>query len=126
MIRGIGTDIIEVSRIRGSIERFADRFLERLFTDKERRYCASHPFQERHYAGRFAAKEAIAKALGTGIGADLSWHDMEIVNDAAGKPMMVPSPRLAERLGKSTIVLSISHCHHYATATALWTRAPDE
>lgn len=124
MIRGIGTDIIENARILKSILRYGRQFLDRLFTQREQEYCNRHVHKERHYAGRFAAKEAIAKALGTGIGKELAWHDIEILNDAAGKPEVIPSPRLAERLQGDAIILSVSHCHDYATAVALWEERP--
>ncbi|NGX62394.1 MAG: Holo-[acyl-carrier-protein] synthase, partial [Chlamydiae bacterium] len=93
-LRGVGTDIIEVSRIRIALERHGDRFLERIFTEKERAYSkrASDPIP--HLAGRFAAKEAIVKALGTGIGKEVSWQEVEILNDPLGKPEVYLSPRL--------------------------------
>ncbi|MBN4067298.1 holo-ACP synthase [Simkania negevensis] len=122
MIYGIGTDIIEVERVRQAIERHRGRFLERLFTEAERRYCEVHADSVVHYAGRFAAKEAIAKALGTGFGKDLGWHDVEIINEKSGKPLAIIKGKREESLAADIVVhLSISHCRSYATATAVIT-----
>ncbi|MCF7852871.1 MAG: holo-ACP synthase [Simkaniaceae bacterium] len=116
---GLGTDIIEISRIRDSIEEFEDKFLDRLFTPKEKEYCERHRDPAIRYAGRFAAKEAISKALGTGFGAELHWHDIEIVNDEKGKPSVHFSSSLLQNHPDLKIELSISHCHTYAVAVAL-------
>ena len=88
-ILGIGVDVVEIARIAASIERHGERFLARLFTEEERSYCSSSRFPERFFAGRFAAKEAISKALGTGIGADLGWLDMEVRRLSSGAPWLV-------------------------------------
>jgi len=121
MIQGLGTDIIEISRIQQSISRHEQRFLDRLFTLQEQQYCLKHRESARHFAGRFAAKEAIVKALGTGFRDGISWLDIEIQNDAAGKPCVILSKSLKEAFNKPNILLSISHCREYATATAvLW------
>lgn len=114
-MKGLGSDIIEVERIEASIQRYGDRFLERLFTTAEQAYCNRFRDAARHYAGRFAAKEAIAKALGTGFGDQLSWLDIEILNDEQGKPI----PHLREGILKGTLELSISHCKAYALAVAI-------
>lgn len=119
MIHGIGTDIIEIKRIEKAIERHGQRFLDRLFTPNEQTYCRRYRDASRHFAGRFAAKEAVAKALGTGFREELGWSDFEIVNDAQGKPHVVLNPRLKESLAGIEILVSISHSHDYATAFAL-------
>ncbi len=119
MIHGIGNDIIEIKRIETAIQRHGQRFLDRLFSPNEQAYCQRHRFAARHFAGRFAAKEAIAKALGIGFGEDLSWSDIEITNDVRGKPVVVFSPKLMESLGDLKVSISISHCEEYATAFAL-------
>lgn len=119
MIHGIGTDIIEVKRIERAISRHGKRFLDRLFSPNEQAYCLRHCDAARHFAGRFAAKEAIAKALNTGFREELGWHDIEILNDAQGKPTIIPSPRLKANLGHLELLVSISHCHEYATAFAI-------
>jgi holo-[acyl-carrier protein] synthase len=115
MIQGLGTDIIEVERIRRSIKEHGLHFLNRLFTQKEQDYCYKFQDPAPHFAGRFAAKEAIAKALGTGFGEELGWHDIEIGNDEKGKPIVT----LSEKVKRGKVFLSISHCVNYATATAI-------
>lgn len=119
MTRGIGTDIIEINRVGGIIEKYRDRFLDRIFTKREQEYCLRHSKYPQHFAGRFAAKEAIAKALGHGIGSEIGWLDIEILNDPQGKPAVMLSPDLRSRLGEPKILLSISHSKEYATAVAL-------
>lgn len=116
---GVGTDIIEVERIAASIERQGQRFLDRLFTPNEQEYCQRHRESARHYAGRFAAKEAIVKAFGTGISQEITWTDLEIINDERGRPEVQIRGELTERLQNCEIKVSISHCKEYATATAL-------
>lgn len=111
-VSGIGTDIIEIRRIRDVIERHGQRFLDRHFTRKEQLYCLEMEDGAIRFAGRFAAKEALLKALGTGIG-EASWLDFEILPDDSGKPIVHTS------LNNPTFLLSISHCREYATATAL-------
>lgn len=110
----LGTDIIEVERIQAAIENYGDRFINRLFTQKEKEYCLKRKNASKHLAGRFAAKEAIAKALGTGIGKEIGWKDIEILNDERGKPFVYIKHRK-----RDDISLSISHCHSYAVATAV-------
>ena len=86
MIKGIGIDIIEVSRIKSMMEKYGDKFFKRILTDNEIDYCKSFPNAELHFAGRFASKEAYSKAIGTGISKDFGWKDIEILNDQRGKP----------------------------------------
>jgi phosphopantethiene--protein transferase domain len=124
-IQGLGTDIIEIDRVRKSIERHGMHFLNRLFTQREQDYCYKFKDPVPHFAGRFAAKEAIVKALGTGFGSHVSWHDIEVLNDERGKPIAKVSSQVFEDLGKSEeergeVLVSISHCEAYATATAVW------
>lgn len=122
MILGIGTDIVEVNRIKKVAERYMDRFLNRIFTSYEQEYCFKYKEPAIHFAGRFAAKEAIAKALGTGFRSGLSWLDIEIRNDASGKPIVNFSKSLiASSNDNSVCLVSISHCHEYATAFAIRT-----
>ena len=118
-ILGIGTDIIEIERIRDNLTQESERFLNRLFTPAEQAYCAQHKDSAPHVAGRFCAKEAIVKALGVGVGAVASWLDIEILNDAAGKPIVHLSPKLQKNYPASHVLVSISHCRLYATATAI-------
>lgn len=123
MILGIGTDIIEVARIRGCIDRYQKRFLDRLFTPQEQAYCLKYHESARHFAGRFAAKEALVKALGTGFRHGLTWLDLEILPNEDGKPCVFYSPKLADLFHSPKLWISISHCHEYATAFAIWSPA---
>lgn len=118
--QGLGNDIVEIERVRQSIERHGQHFLNRLFTQKEQDYCYKYQDSVPHFAGRFSAKEAVAKALGTGFGAELSWHDIEILVDEAGKPHVHLSEAAKERFRHPQLLVSISHSTTHATAVALW------
>jgi holo-[acyl-carrier protein] synthase len=122
MIVGTGIDIVEVARIEAAIERFGHRFLERVFTEKEIRYCQSkHNVMER-FAGRFAAKEAAMKALGTGWRGGVQWKEFEAGREASGRPTMQLSGKAAEyaaALGARRISLSISHTAEQAVASVI-------
>lgn len=122
IILGVGNDIVEVERIKNALEKFGNRFLDRLFTAGEQKYCLSHRDSAKNFAGRFAAKEAFVKALGTGMGKEVSWLDMEILNDPQGKPTLILSKRLNDLTTPSQFHLSISHCRAYATAVVIWER----
>lgn len=119
-MRGIGNDIIEIDRMRSSIQRHGHHFLNRLFTQAEQDYCYKFQDSAPHFAGRFSAKEAIAKALGTGFGAHLSWHDIEILNDDLGKPIVHLTENVKKHFDNPKILVAISHSTHYATAVAIW------
>jgi holo-[acyl-carrier protein] synthase len=119
-ILGIGNDIIEIERIRKSIETHGHRFIAKIFTQKEQEYCSKYKDPILRYAGRFSAKEAIVKALGSGFGEHASWHDMEIINDDKGKPIVVFSPKVKEQFNDPLVLVSISHSELYATAVAIW------
>ena len=119
-MQGLGNDIIEISRMKASIERHGQHFLNRLFSKKEQDYCYKFQDPSPHFAGKFAAKEAVAKALGTGFGSDLSWHDFEILNNERGKPMVYFSETAKERFQNPRILISVTHCTNYAMAVALW------
>src|ERR1700704_4171024 len=122
MILGIGIDIIEVARIQASYERFGERFLNRILHPNEIGYCLSHKAPAPFLAARFAAKEAISKAFGTGIGAQLSWQDMEIAKKESGEPYVIlhggGTKLLEERRGR-VVLISISHTQEHATAVAI-------
>lgn len=118
-IEGIGTDIIEVHRIKKAIDHHGIRFLNKIFTDKEIAYCQCYRDSIPHFAGRFAAKEAVSKALGTGLNSSTTWKEIEILNDPQGKPEVYLSAKLQQMFPTSHLFLSISHCREYATATAL-------
>jgi len=122
MVLGVGVDIIEVERIRSSHERFGDRFLKRIERPEEIAYCFSHAQPAPFLAARFSAKEAISKAFGTGIGAQLGWQDMEVRRKESGEPYVVLHGRgeslLAVRGGR-LVHLSLSHTNSYAAAVAV-------
>lgn len=115
---GIGNDIIEIDRIRKSIERHGHHFLNRLFTVAEQDYCFKFKDSAPHFAGRFAAKEAIVKSLGVGFGSEIVWQDVEIVNADSGKPEVILSPFIQKKFSNPQIIVSISHCETFATAVA--------
>ena len=119
-VLGLGTDIIDISRMRQSIERHGLHFLNRLFTQKEQDYCYRFQDPVPHFAGRFAAKEALVKALGTGFGKQIHWHDLEILSDELGKPIVHSSERLNKEFNTPNLLISISHATDHAVATALW------
>jgi holo-[acyl-carrier protein] synthase len=119
-ILGIGNDIIEIERIRKSMDTHGYRLMTRLFTTKEQDYCLKHKDPIPHFAGRFAAKEAIVKAFGTGFGEHVSWHDMEILNDEQGKPVVFFSQALGKKVHGTAMMVSISHCQLYVSAVAIW------
>ncbi len=119
MILGIGNDIVEVARIKGILTRHPQKFLDRVFTPLEQEYCLKKHDPTLHLAGRFAVKEAIVKSLGTGFSQGLSWLDIEIRNDDKGKPIASLSPFALELFGDIVLHISLSHCHHYATAVAV-------
>lgn len=121
MIIGIGTDIVQVKRIREAMDRYDEQFLGRCFTDKERQRADARAEPVRAYARLFAAKEALLKALGTGMREGLSWHDFEIVPDALGAPTVALYGGAASHLAKYkvNIRLSMSDDHDYAVATAV-------
>ena len=122
MIVGTGIDIAEVPRIRKSIERFGDRFLQRIFTPGEIRYCESKANRVERYAARFAAKEAAMKALGTGWNHGVRWQDCEVARMAGQRPTIVFHGRAGEfaaKLGVKNAALSISHTAEQAIAQVI-------
>lgn len=122
MIAGLGNDIIEIERVKKGFEEHKQKFLDRLFTKKEQEYCQKQKDPFPRFAGRFAAKEAIVKALGQGFGSEISWNDIEILADELGKPIVHLSKPLNDRFNHPQILLSISHCREYATAVAIWVK----
>lgn len=120
MIQGLGNDIIEIERIREALKEHGQPFLDRLFTKKEQAYCSAQKDPTPRFAGRFAAKEAIVKALGCGFGSEAAWHDIEILANADGKPEVTLSGELQKKFNSPTILVTISHCKDYASAVAIW------
>ena len=122
MILGTGIDIIEVARIASSFEKFGERFVNRILLPDEIAYCLSHRNPAPFLAARFAAKEAVSKAFGTGIGAQLGWQDMEIRRMESGEPFVVLHGKgkvLFEARGAKQLRVSLSHTQNYAAATAI-------
>lgn len=120
MLVGTGIDVIEVPRIARSIERFGDRFLSRVFTEEEIAYCRSKAAWAESFAARFAAKEAGAKALGTGIQHGVTWKELEVRRVPGGRPMLHLSGRaraIAGQLGVQHVSLSLTHTTGLAVAT---------
>lgn len=127
-IVGIGTDIIECLRIAQMIERHGELFIGRVYTPREIQYCQARKQATQHFAGRWAAKEAVLKALGTGWIRGISWRDVEVENVRGGQPQIVlhgGAKKTAERLGVDRTLISISHCRSHATAYAIAIR-PDQ
>lgn len=120
-IVGVGTDIIECVRIGRLIDRHGEVFLTRVFTEREISYCQSRKNATEHFAGRFAAKEAVLKCLGTGMARGLCWTEIEVRNEQSGQPKITiqgATREIARRLRISDFLISISHCRNYATAYA--------
>jgi holo-[acyl-carrier protein] synthase len=115
----LGTDIIEIERIRSSWQKHQDIFLSKIFSQEEKEYCFRHKDPAPHLAARFAAKEAVAKALGVGFGQKLSFLDITIAKDVAGKPIVSLSSRAMRLFPLIHIEISLSHCKSFATATAI-------
>jgi len=114
---GIGVDLIECARIQHSIDRFGDRFLHRVFTDGEIEYSMSMKFSARHLAARFAGKEAVAKAFGTGIGKAMGWRNIDIRKKPSGEPYLVlPAEAFAAKRGVTSALITLSHTEHHAVA----------
>jgi len=126
-IVGIGTDIVECPRIGGMIERHGELFLRRIYTDREIRFCQSRKHAIEHFAARWAAKEAVFKALGTGPAEGVAWTDVEIrVGDRGALRVMVAGAAkdLARRKGVGDLLISTAHCRTYATAYVMAVARP--
>ena len=122
MVIGIGTDLAEIDRVERSIERFGERFLDRIYTPGEQAYCLRKRSSAESFAARFAAKEAGAKALGTGISHGVGWQDFEVRREPGGRPTLHLSGRAAElaaRLGAVRVSLSLTHTRELAMAVVV-------
>ena len=119
MIDSLGIDMVEVKRIRILMEKWGDRFLHRVFTPSEIAYCKSKSAPEQSFAARFAAKEAILKAIGTGLSQGIRWTSMEVVNDKNGSPSVKLGKRIKDKIGDKKILISMSHTKEYAVAQAV-------
>lgn len=121
-ILGVGTEVVEVLRIARMIERHGELFIGRVYTEHEIEFCASRKAANQHYAGRWAAKEAVLRAIGANTIRGLSWKNVEIRNTPTGMPsvrLRGPGRDLLERSGVERIHITISHCRAYATAFAV-------
>jgi holo-[acyl-carrier protein] synthase len=122
MLIGTGVDLIEVERIAHSIERYGERFLHRVYTDHEIAYCRGRRVSAESFAARFAAKEAGAKALGTGISRGVTWNEFQVARNPGGRPILELRGRaalLAKELGVRAISLSLTHTVSLAMATVV-------
>ena len=121
-IIGIGTDIIECERIGHMVEKHGEHFMNRVFTEDEVRYCTGRRNNDQHFAGRWAAKEAVLKALGTGWIAGITWQDVEIANEPSGRPIIRlhgGAAEIAKEREIREVQISITHCQAYAVAFAV-------
>jgi holo-[acyl-carrier protein] synthase len=119
VVVGVGIDIIEVDRIRRAIDRWGERFLGRVYTPGEIRYCQARSRPELSFAARFAVKEAAMKALGRGPKGGIRWKHLEVVNQPSGAPVLRPDHRLQQLLGTRVLLISLTHTRQQAMATAL-------
>jgi holo-[acyl-carrier protein] synthase len=121
LLLGLGADLIDIERIRGVLERQGDRFLDRVFTDEERAYCLGMKYPHKHLAARFAAKEAVAKAFTTGIGAELGWKSISVYHGARQEPLVRLDEKgaaLLASVGGTGVLLTLSHTDTAAMAVA--------
>ena len=118
-VLGLGVDLVECARIQHSLDRFGDRFLHRVFTEGEIEYSTSMKFPARHLAARFAAKEAVSKAFGTGIGKAMGWRDIDVRKKPSGEPYLLLSGQaeaLAQSRGVKSALITLSHTDNHAVA----------
>ena len=116
---GIGVDLVECARIGSSLDRFGEKFLRRVFTEGEIEDSMSMKFPARHLAARFAAKEAVSKAFGTGIGEAMGWRNIDVRKKKSGEPFLVfsgPAQELASKRGVTSALITLSHTEHHAMA----------
>ena len=119
MIIGTGIDIVELQRMRRMVDEWGDAFLQKVFTNQELNYAHSKANSTQHIAGRFAVKEAVAKALSTGWSGGFRWKDVEVTNDSSGKPSVKLHGAIGERIGDCKIHISISHSENVIVAIAI-------
>jgi len=121
-VLGIGVDLVENARIQHSLDRFGERFLQRVFTAGEIEYSQSMKYPARHFAARFAAKEAVSKAFGTGIGKAMGWKDIDVRRRESGEPYLVlegGARKLAEERKVTKVLISLSHTENHAMAVVV-------
>ena len=123
---GLGADLIEVERVRGVLERQGPRFLKRVFTDEEQAYCSGMAHPHKHYAARFAAKEAVSKCFTTGIGAELGWRSVSVYHGERHQPLVRLDEKgqaMLAQVGATHVLLTLSHTETHAMAVAAIVRA---
>ncbi|MEM7264228.1 MAG: holo-ACP synthase [Planctomycetota bacterium] len=123
---GVGVDLVELERIRDAIDRYGDRFLHRIYSEEEREVARAKTDAVPYLAGRFAAKEAISKSLGTGVSGAMSWTELQVLSEPSGQPtvtLLGESAEVARRAGVGKVLLSISHGRDLAIAHAIAIRA---
>ena len=126
ILLGLGSDLIDIERIRGVLDRQGERFLERVFTDEECAYCLGMKHPHKHFAARFAAKEAVAKAFTTGIGAELGWKSISVYHGLRHEPLVrldAQGEALLKHVGGTQVLLTLSHTDTAAMAVAAIVRA---
>ena len=120
MVIGVGIDIIEIERIKDSIVKYGDRFLDKIYTANEIKYCSKKFNKYQHFAARFAAKEAVYKAVASGWKEGISWRDIEVFNDLSGIPEIKPYGKLKTFLSNDKqLKISMSHSDNYVTCVAI-------
>lgn len=122
---GLGCDLIETERIKSALERHGDRFLKRVFTEEEQAYCNGVKYSHKHYAARWAAKEAVSKAFTTGIGPHLDWTSVSVYHGSRKEPLVrldAKATALLEQVGATHVWLSLSHIDSHAMAVAALVR----
>lgn len=122
IVHGIGVDIVDIARIKSSLERFANHFENKIFTKDEIDYCRSKADPSKHFAGRFAIKEAVMKCMGKGMGQGVDWKDIEVLQKETGQPFLRIQGRgknIFEGLQLKEILISISHEKSYAVGQAI-------
>lgn len=122
---GLGCDIIETERIKGVLEKHGERFLKRVFTDEERAYCDSLKYPHKHYAARWAAKEAVSKCFTTGIGEHLEWTSVSVYHGTRHEPLVrldAKAQALLTSVGATHVMLTLSHIDTHAMAVAALVR----
>lgn len=126
VLLGLGCDLVEVERIRGVLERHGDRFLQRTFTAEEQAYCSGLKYPHKHYAARWAAKEAVSKAFTTGIGSYLDWTSVSVYHGERNEPLIrldEKASALLRELGGTGVMISLSHTETHAMAVAALVRS---
>ncbi len=119
MIESVGIDLVDIKRIKLAMDRYGERFTHRVFTPWEIEYCLSKINPALSFAGRFAVKEAVFKAIGTGFAEGVKWTSVEVVNDRKGQPQVRLGRAIRNHIGDKKIVISLSHTSEYAVASAL-------